>query len=180
MTNEEVRMLLKILKATGFSFGELSSLLLIQRTVISNWYYGKRNPSPMNLVILLRLKQIVLQYKDSLNKDNIINEVNRLKQTPDFARLLNVKYSERDYLKTKANILSKNKACQLCGTIGGGIDCHHIVYRSEAPDHPHLHHENNLIVICRRCHNTMHRIKSLRDKLIEDRGLKLLFPTLFH
>ena len=49
--------------------------------------------------------------------------------------------------------------CQCCGsrgTVGNGLQCHHISYR-------HLYHEENyifedLVILCAACHKNLHRI----------------------
>jgi len=66
--------------------------------------------------------------------------------------------------------------CEQCGiTQGSNFHVHHIVYRSEAPKHKNLHHENNLILLCEGCHNWYHNKKDRRKPLVRLRGLKKLF-----
>ena len=55
---------------------------------------------------------------------------------------------------------------------------HHIVYRSEAPKHPNLHHPDNLIHVCDYCHNYFHESKARRIYLINERRLFKLFPKI--
>lgn len=55
-------------------------------------------------------------------------------------------------------------------------ETHHIKYRSEEPNHPNLHHLDNLIHLCIKCHNFFHKKKSNRNYLIEERKLYNLFP----
>jgi 5-methylcytosine-specific restriction endonuclease McrA len=67
--------------------------------------------------------------------------------------------------------------CQRCFKGGRFLDCHHLVYQSEAPKHQHLNNPRNLIILCRDCHSYMHQAKSNRDYLIEERNLTELFGT---
>lgn len=67
--------------------------------------------------------------------------------------------------------------CQKCGQnhCGFKFETHHIVFRSEAPDHPMLHSKRNLIIVGSDCHRDFHRDKSNRNKLVVDRDLETLF-----
>lgn len=59
-------------------------------------------------------------------------------------------------------------------------ETHHIIFRSEKPRHPHLHHLKNLIRVCINCHNLFHKYKNkMRDKYIKERELEDLFETNF-
>lgn len=53
--------------------------------------------------------------------------------------------------------------------------CHHIFFRSEMPNHPMLHHKDNLIIVCNQCHDKFHADKTVRNPLVEQRGLVKLF-----
>ncbi len=71
--------------------------------------------------------------------------------------------------------------CQICKRSRGfrNLAFHHIVYRSEAPKHQHLHSKKNLVICCDACHDKMHGDKNtVREDLINDRGLRQLFPTI--
>lgn len=66
--------------------------------------------------------------------------------------------------------------CQHCeGNNGFKFEIHHIVFRSEAPNHENLHDVENLICLCSSCHGKFHRNKSLRNGLVEQRGLDKIF-----
>jgi hypothetical protein len=54
-------------------------------------------------------------------------------------------------------------------------EMHHIIFRSEKPNHEHLHNSKNLINLCIKCHNWFHQNKSNRNKIVEDRKLYELF-----
>lgn len=58
-------------------------------------------------------------------------------------------------------------------------EMHHIVYRSEAPQHEHLHNPRNLINLCVKCHNHYHKNKSNRNDLVEERNLQELFGPMY-
>lgn len=58
-------------------------------------------------------------------------------------------------------------------------EMHHIVFRSEKPNHQYLHHPSNLINLCVKCHNHYHIKKSNRNELVEQRGLKERFGNLY-
>ena len=52
---------------------------------------------------------------------------------------------------------------------------HHIIYRSEKPNHPRLHDKINLIDCCDECHDKFHQIKASRNNLVLERGLNDVF-----
>ena len=62
--------------------------------------------------------------------------------------------------------------CEHCKTTQTlQFEMHHIVYRSEKPNHPNLHDKINLINLCIQCHNDYHKSKLMRENLIEERNL---------
>ena len=66
--------------------------------------------------------------------------------------------------------------CQNCGTSNAfKFECHHIIFRSEKPNHPEMHNKKNLLIVCRKCHGSFHRTKSIRDKYVKERKLDKLF-----
>ena len=66
--------------------------------------------------------------------------------------------------------------CERCETTSTyQFEMHHIVYRSEKPNHTHLHDERNLINLCMECHNWYHKAKENRSILVETRKLYELF-----
>lgn len=54
-------------------------------------------------------------------------------------------------------------------------ECHHIIFRSEKPRHKFMHDKRNLLILCVECHGLYHKNKSMRNELVEERGLYLLF-----
>ena len=55
------------------------------------------------------------------------------------------------------------------------FEVHHLIFRSEAPNHENLHDKINLIILCSECHRDYHTDKALRIPLVQERGLKELF-----
>jgi len=91
--------------------------------------------------------------------------------------------SKRPYT-AKANIIINSMIenegyayCQRCKRSDMKLDCHHICLQSEFPKHKNLHHVNNLIIVCRECHEWFHSKRSNRDYLIKERNLTELFGT---
>lgn len=67
-------------------------------------------------------------------------------------------------------------SCQHCKkSAARTFEVHHIVYRSERPGSPHMHHQRNLILVCDSCHEAFHNHKNLRNQLVIERGLDKLF-----
>ena len=66
--------------------------------------------------------------------------------------------------------------CQHCKRSNAfKFHCHHIMFRSEKPNHKNLHNRLNLLILCDTCHSDFHNNKPLRNKYIIDRNLKELF-----
>lgn len=65
--------------------------------------------------------------------------------------------------------------CQRCNINKPPFDTHHIIFRSEKPNHEHIHNKKNLIVLCVKCHNYYHKTKSNRNELVKERNLTELF-----
>jgi len=72
-------------------------------------------------------------------------------------------------------LMLKKTYCEYCHISRFCLELHHIVYKSEQPNHKELNNPLNLITACRRCHEKLHGDKSLRNELVEDRGLEALF-----
>lgn len=69
--------------------------------------------------------------------------------------------------------------CQRCYKSNAfKFDIHHIVYRSEAPKHSNLHHPNNLIHVCKTCHDWFHSNKNNREDEVIKRQLWEQFPVI--
>ena len=49
--------------------------------------------------------------------------------------------------------------CRMCRKSSDALQCHHVVYRSEAPKAPWLHEPSNLISLCQECHDKVHSNK---------------------
>lgn len=67
-------------------------------------------------------------------------------------------YGEQDFIP-----------CEMCSK--QAVDIHHIIYRSERPNHPLIDHPVNLIGVCRFHHEYFHKKKSNRDGLVQSRKL---------
>lgn len=69
--------------------------------------------------------------------------------------------------------------CQRCKRADKQLSNHHIVYRSEKPNHPNLHDIINQIIVCDfysgSCHDWYHAKKSNRNELVVERGLDIIF-----
>ncbi len=72
--------------------------------------------------------------------------------------------------------------CEECGRSNNIDPPHHIVFKSEKPNHPEIHNKRNLILLCRKCHDFFHGKcknplpkKEARRHLIEERDLVELF-----
>lgn len=83
------------------------------------------------------------------------------------------------YIEMSKKLHNEIDCCEICGKYGG-LDMHHLVYRSEAPRHKNLHNEANLIMLCRGCHMYLHNKKSRRKKYIIKRELWKIFPELLY
>lgn len=101
---------------------------------------------------------------------------------PARKKIKDLSYKQRDFLKVSKQIKSELLDaqgflfCELCKTSNSlKWEVHHIVFRSECPKHPNLHDRKNLILLCIKCHNKLHKRKGDRAELVEQRGLRELF-----
>jgi hypothetical protein len=79
-------------------------------------------------------------------------------------------------LKNKQIIFTGYNYCENCGLKNPYfLDAHHIVFRSERPNHANLHDKINIILLCRPCHDQFHAIKETRNPILEQRNLKSIF-----
>jgi predicted nucleic acid-binding Zn ribbon protein len=66
--------------------------------------------------------------------------------------------------------------CEYCGVSNSiKYEAHHIIFRSERPRHINLHNKKNILIVCINCHNLLHKNKSLRDVIVNERNLHSLF-----
>ena len=70
-----------------------------------------------------------------------------------------------------------NNYCERCQKVCQP-ECHHIIFRSEAPKHKHLHFPANLFLCCNSCHRWFHERKENRIDIVKERNLKLFFNHL--
>jgi len=70
------------------------------------------------------------------------------------------------------------KYCEFCETTQTPrFERHHIIFRSEKPNHPNLHDKGNILIVCIGCHNILHKHKGLRNKIVEKRKLNEIFSN---
>lgn len=85
---------------------------------------------------------------------------------------------ERNKKKLKQRLIDErgHLYCEHCNA-GNAIkfETHHIIYRSEKPNHEQLHCIENLLHVCILCHNKFHKKKGLRNNIVEARKLHLIF-----
>jgi hypothetical protein len=91
---------------------------------------------------------------------------------------IGIKLFTRNAISIENQMISEKgyKHCQLCGVTNPiKFERHHIIYRSEKPGHKSLHSKENILIVCITCHNDLHKSKGLRNKIVEERGLNLIF-----
>lgn len=71
------------------------------------------------------------------------------------------------------------KYCEHCGC-NNPHSFHHIIFRSQVPNHKNLHHPDNILLVCYNCHSYFHSRDADRGKYIKRRNLHLLFPKYFN
>lgn len=86
--------------------------------------------------------------------------------------------TRREYI---AYLLEKNGFlfCERCIS-NKPSDVHHIIFRSECPGEKALQAQENLILLCRSCHEWFHKEKKNRDDLVRERKLWKIFPHLLY
>jgi len=67
--------------------------------------------------------------------------------------------------ETYNKVMQRDKCCQLCGTTLNLVE-HHIVYKSE--DRKLINEPTNLIVLCARCHSTVHSNKHYWQPILKE------------
>jgi len=85
-----------------------------------------------------------------------------------------------NYKKNRAKLIESllYVHCEYCNTSQAfKFHCHHIVFRSEKPNHEKLHACVNLIILCDSCHSLFHDQKGIRNDLVKQRQLDKLFGT---
>jgi 5-methylcytosine-specific restriction endonuclease McrA len=103
------------------------------------------------------------------------------KRTPINKQSAKNKIETQKYNKSRNNLNESLKdingdiCCENCGASDVALETHHIIFRSEKPNHIHLHDEINLIKVCIPCHNEFHKNKGGRNELVEQRKLNELF-----
>jgi len=92
-----------------------------------------------------------------------------------------MRQSDKEYIENRRIVTDAQYCnygfhfCEKCGRSDGYLDCHHIIFRSEKPNHRSIHNIDNLILLCRDCHKLFHDKKGTRNDLVESRKLHLIF-----
>lgn len=87
---------------------------------------------------------------------------------------------EKNKKTVKRNIIKRDGFlhCEICNrTHALQFETHHLIFRSEKPNHEHLHDVSNLIYLCINCHNEFHTDKGKRNDIVKERQLHLLFGS---
>ena len=89
---------------------------------------------------------------------------------------------QNKYLKTLKRIKEEQieqygyPFCQNCMRSTNNLEGHHIIWRSEKPNHKNLHKKENIILCCRTCHDEFHAHKhKAREIIVKERKLDELF-----
>lgn len=83
----------------------------------------------------------------------------------------------RNYVELKSKMLNDDGFlhCEFCDITDKKLEAHHIIFRSEKPNHEFLHEKINIILVCVKCHNLFHKHKNTRNEIVKKRELNLLF-----
>ena len=65
--------------------------------------------------------------------------------------------------------------CEHCDRSGLRYEAHHLIFRSEKPNHAHIHSKRNIYLLCKTCHGMFHDKKGLRNNIVVQRNLSELF-----
>ena len=120
--------------------------------------FGKANPKKTTTKPILVFKRTPIKKQSEKNKLQI-------------AKYNKSRGSLNDKLKSELGVMF----CEVCNDSNSALETHHIIFRSEKPNHANLHDEINLIKVCNTCHNEFHKHKGSRNELVEQRKLNELF-----
>ena len=85
--------------------------------------------------------------------------------------LISKKQIQKNIIETYGEV-----CCEKCYTKKSiSFSTHHIIYRSEKPNHKELNNPLNLIYLCYECHESYHKNKKSRNELISFRELDKVF-----
>jgi len=167
-----------------FSKRKIAALLWISPNYIFRWYTKRVSPSEYYFKLFWKLAEI---YKVTRNDDrkkwraDIEQKFKDYLTTPVAYQAKQQFRDERDtrpdavYARHRKELMELYPYCQLCGTTTRGLECHHIYFRSEVMNNKYKHSKRNLIILCVECHDLMESKKWIRELLIKDRKLDLLF-----
>lgn len=91
---------------------------------------------------------------------------------------INKREFNKSKIKLKKELIDKKGYlyCENCGCTNSiKYETHHIIFRSEKPNHEHLHDVDNLLYLCISCHNEFHKHKGKRNTIVKNRGLNRIF-----
>ena len=167
-----------------FSKRKIAALLWVQPIYIYRWHKWKNNPTEYYWRLFWIIADIAKECKQAdyrLWCADITAKFRHYLSTP-VAHIAKTKHAEyRDtrpdsvYARHRKELMEATPYCQLCGTTTRGLECHHIYFRSEVMNNKYKHSKRNLIILCVECHDLMESKKWIRELLIKDRKLDLLF-----
>ena len=105
-------------------------------------------------------------------KDDFIDLANNIRK-----EIMDVGEDIVDHNKSRYNSLIYFKRCEICDKEGN--DVHHIKFQSNADedgfvDHRHKNHFSNLVILCKKCHQDVHKNKiEINGYLETTDGIKL-------
>lgn len=113
--------------------------------------------------------------KFSIQKKKIRNsELLKIRRKKDIAKR-KVEWQKTDIIKRSIfwDMIHEKwyTYCEECLKKSTSLELHHIVKRSEVPNHPKKHSKINSLILCRSCHELYHKDSKIRNKLIISRKL---------
>jgi len=122
-----------------------------------------------------------LEYKKRMQERAKAKGTDKIPVMSKKRKAFNKEYDKQRLLIKKDVVLKNGKeCCQKCGTDKSIMfSTHHIVFRSEKPNHPEMNNPANLIFLCHNCHEGFHNDKRSRNYLVKERGLQELFGSIW-
>lgn len=85
----------------------------------------------------------------------------------------NKKEIREEMIEARGHVFCQREECQK--STARFFHFHHIIFRSEKPNHPMIHCKRNLIHVCDECHDLFHNIKGIRNQIVVERWLDKVF-----
>lgn len=122
-----------------------------------------------------------IEYQKRMRERAISKGTDKIPVISKKRKAFNKEYDkQRGILKAEVVLKNGKECCQKCGTDKSIMfSTHHIVFRSEKPNHPEMNNRKNLIYLCHDCHEGFHDNKLSRNYLIKERGLESLFGKIW-